>query len=126
MIACGGPRQPYPDLPPHGALCLVAGEIDALTGRQMRLRAVTVSGCALPDHALPKFAGRTVFVLFDVGEEVAAETVAVKLRSVRAIAHGVTWPPGLPAKTDLNDWFVKEGGTADKLRALIANARRSS
>src|SRR5205823_2595581 len=64
----GHERQPYPDLPPDRALCLVAGEIDALAGRQMGLRTVTIGGCNPRRSAYPLFAGRLVHVLFDVGE----------------------------------------------------------
>jgi hypothetical protein len=125
MIACGGPRQPYPDMPPQGALCLVAGELDALTARQMGLRAVTVSGCSLPAHALPKFTGRVVYILFDVGEESAAHDVAQKLRGVASAVQVVDWPAGLPEKTDLNDWVMHHGGTTDALRQLLRPARRT-
>jgi hypothetical protein len=126
MMAMGGPRVPYPDLPPHGALCLVAGEIDALSGRQIGLRAVTVCGCSLPDHALPYFAGRTVYLMFDVGEERAAERIAHRLQRVGTRASMVRLAAlGLPAKADLND-AVRGGIRACEIRALIREGRRSA
>lgn len=110
MIASGGPRPPYPDLPPEGALALVAGEIDALIGRQIGLRAVTVNGKALPPHAISRFAGRRVYVMFDVGEEEAAGRVAEKLNAVGASACVARLSTlGLPDKADLNDLYRKCG-----------------
>jgi hypothetical protein len=126
MVAMSGrPRGEaiYPDLPACGALALVGGELDALTGRQLGLRAVTVSGCSLPDPALPHFATRIVYVMFDVGEERAADTAAGKLSDVGARARVVRLGLlGLPDKADLND-YVRQGGTARELKTLIRRER---
>src|SRR5919205_934102 len=57
----------FPARDADGALLLVAGEIDALTGRQNDLPTVTTTcGTALPDHLAQRLAGRKVFVMYDV------------------------------------------------------------
>jgi hypothetical protein len=123
----GHPRMPYPNLPARGGLLLVAGEIDALTGRQLGLPAVTVSGASLPERAEPAFHGRTVAVMFDAGdEEAAAEKVVRRLRDGGGTAWRVPLSKlGLPSGFDLNDYHRNSGSLCD-LRALIRNERRSS
>jgi hypothetical protein len=126
IVAMGGPRQPYPDVPTRGALALVGGELDALSGRQIGLRAVTVSGCSLPDHAVQHFVGRTVYIMFDVGEEGPAEAVVSKLRAAGGQAVCVRLALlGLPYKGDLND-AVRSGITPSAIAALIRNERRDA
>jgi hypothetical protein len=130
VIAMGGQRPPYPDMPASRALCLVAGELDALSGRQLGLNAVTVSGCSLPDHLVPRFAGRVVYVMFDVGEELAAANVADKLRVVGATVYIVRLsalfsPEFLPDQFDLNDLIRDDGPSAHGVvTRLIRDARR--
>jgi hypothetical protein len=122
MIAMGGPRPIYPDLP-GGALALVAGEIDALTGRQIGLNAVTVSGRSLPNHTVHRFVGRTVYVCFDVGEEREAKRAAQKLGAAGIRSYVVDLAElGLPDKGDLND-YVRNGGTKSAVVDLIRRAR---
>jgi hypothetical protein len=127
MIACGGPRRPYPDLPKTGALVLVAGEIDALTGRELGINAVTVSGCELPEHARPRFAGRTVYVMFDVGEEEAARRVAAKLGGIASRTSVVRLSTlRLPLKSDLNDLYRQRGAQTQRVvNALLSRSLRS-
>jgi hypothetical protein len=121
----GWPRAPYPNLPARRWLLLVAGEIDALTGRQLGFPAVTVSGCALPDHSLPLFRNRVVYVMFDAGrEEEAAERVAAKLSEAGAIAYVIRLSRlGLAEDADLND-YSREGGSSEELVQLIKDERR--
>jgi len=119
----GHERQPYPDLPAQGALCLVAGEIDALTGRQMGLRSVTIGGCNPRKSAYPLFAGRTVYVLFDVGEEEMAKRSAESLRDAGATAYVARLRDvGLPHKADLNDAY-RGGITREQIERLLRAAR---
>lgn len=117
--------QLYPDVPRRGPLLLVAGELDALLGRQHGLRAVTTTcGARVPDALLPPLAGRTVAIAFDVGEEAAAETTAAKLR----VAGSEAWVVrlgllGLPEKGDLSDYLRAEGSAAE-VRTLVRDERR--
>ncbi len=123
MIAMGGPRPPYPDLPPEQELWLVGGELDALSGRQIGIPAVSVCGCHLPDHALGHFIGRRVYVALDVGEEAQAKRVAERLRSIDVAVRTVRLARlGLPYKGDLND-AVLAGHTADDVQALLRRGR---
>jgi hypothetical protein len=122
-----GPLRLYPNLPKRGWLLFVAGEIDALTGRQLGIhRAVSSTGGWLARHQVEAFAGRSVVLLPDVGEELAAEHQAAWLREVGCIVRIVHWPPGLPDGTDLNDWVVDYGGTRHALLALIGADRRTA
>jgi hypothetical protein len=117
--ACGRPRPPYPDLPPNGAICLVAGELDALTGRQIGMRAVTVSGCNVPKDVEASFAERVVYVMFDVGEELAQVKAIERLENVDATVYDVRLSDlGLPHGSDLND-AVRAGIGAAEIRQLI-------
>jgi hypothetical protein len=127
----GHGSQLYPDVPWRGPILLLAGEFDALIGRQHGLPAVTSTcGSALPDSLAPELAGRRVAVAYDVGEESAAKRTVAKLRSVGSLAWVVRlqllrWrTPGtarrkyLPIGGDLNDYFLA-GGDADALLDLI-------
>jgi hypothetical protein len=119
----GRRAQLYPDVPEDGPILLAAGELDALLARQRGLPAVTTTcGARLPDQLAPRLAGRRVAVVYDVGEERAAETTAAKLRA----AGGEAWavPLGLPKKgDDLTDWFVKYGRTARELSVLCRRGK---
>jgi hypothetical protein len=122
--ARGVQRQPYPDLPVRSWWLLVAGELDALTGRMYGLPAVTVSGKRLPKRWVPVFAKRPTAVMFDVGEEPQAERVVRLLLA----AGGTAWVVrlallGLPEDGDLNDYHRAGGSIAD-LRKLISSERR--
>ena len=121
----------YPSLPPAcpnlrglDAL-LVAGEFDAIVARQRRLPAVSSTcGAKLPNALVQTLVGaaRRIAVLFDVGEEQAAEQAVVKLRDAGASA----WTVDLPMKhkgADLSDWFAA-GGSRDELLGMIQCARR--
>jgi hypothetical protein len=124
--ARGRPRPPYPDTPFGRVLCLVGGEIDALTGRQIGLNAVTVSGCSLPLHAVERFAGRSVCVMFDVGEELAQVSAVAKLKNVAARVYDVRLAElGLPHGADLNDAY-SAGIGANEIKQLIKEARRNA
>jgi hypothetical protein len=120
----GHGRSPYPDRPPSGALVLLGGEIDALTGRQMGMHgAVTVSGCNLPNLVVPLFAKRVVYVMFDVGEEIAAARVAARLRDFRATVYVADLRLlGLPDKGDLNDAY-RAGIGPERIALLLRRAR---
>lgn len=125
VIANGSPRPVYPNVPARGPLCLVEGEIDALTGRQMGLRTVALGGKKPPPKRLSVLAGRMASVLFDVGADEAAERVVQLLRA----AGGTAWVVrlarlGLSEDEDLNDYH-REGGSIAELRQLIAIERRT-
>jgi hypothetical protein len=121
-----GPVRLYPDVPASGGLLFVPGEIDALTARQLGLPGLTSTGGWLAKHQVPLLAGRRVFLLPDVGEELAAEHQSAWLRDVDCEVHVVHWPPGLPERTDLNDWFTTRGGTRAELLALVRQARSAA
>jgi DNA primase len=128
VIGLARPAVLYPDVPHDGALLLVAGEIDALTGRQNGLPTITTTcGTALPDHLAQRLAGRKVFVMYDVGEEAAAGRSVAKLRELGSPAITVELRSlGLPDKADLNDYY-RQGGKTKRLRALIwRQARREA
>ena len=111
----------YPSLPPSGPLLLVAGMFCALIGRQNDLPTVsTTCGAVLPYHLLPRFAGRRVAVLYDLGEEREAQATVEKLRRVASEVWSVEYP-SFDGK-DLNDWFLA-GHTRAELIALIREAR---
>jgi hypothetical protein len=126
--APGRSRPPYPNLPPGRDAWLVAGELDALTGRQLGLHAVTVSGCTLPFAVAPRFAGRVVYVMFDVGEEIAQISVVGKLEDVAVRVYDVRLAElGLPPKADLNDAYRTSIRRPELDRLMRdARARRSS
>jgi hypothetical protein len=109
----------YPDLPKRGRLLFVAGEIDVLTARQMDIPAITSTGGWLARDQVALLANRQIVLLPDVGEELAAEHQAAWLSEVGCDVLIVHWPPGMPDKTDLNDWVVKYGGTRKELFELI-------
>ena len=122
--AHGRPRPLYPDVPPRGPLCLVEGEIDALTGRQMDLRTVALGGKRPPRPRLSRLGGRSAAILFDVGADEAAERIARLLHA----AGGTAWVVrlgllGLDEDEDLNDYH-RAGGSVTELRRLIAIERR--
>jgi hypothetical protein len=128
VIGLARPAVLYPDVPPDGGLLLVAGEIDALMGRQNGLPTVTTTcGTALPDHLAQRLAGRKVFAMYDVGEEAAAARTVAKLRGLGSPATVVELGAlGLPAKADLSDFYC-QGGKTWRLRALIRRqARRAA
>jgi hypothetical protein len=113
-----GPAKLYPDVPERGALLFVAGELDALIGRQMGLPTVsTTCGAKLPEHLAPAFAGRRVFVMFDVGEDanVAVDHARAVGATVTVIDLGAL---ELPPKGDLNDLYLA-GGTAEDVKDLV-------
>jgi hypothetical protein len=120
----GHPRAPYPNLPATGPLLLVAGELDALTGRQLGLPAVTVSGAKLPEHSEHAFRGRTVAVLFDAGpEEAAAQKIVQRLRAAGGRAWAVRLSRlGFRDDYDLNDW-LRDGASPEDVRRFINDER---
>ncbi len=123
-----GPANLYPNMPPSQGVLLVGGEMDALIGRQMGLPTVTPT-CG-PHVGVPwirgRFNGKRVFVMFDVGEHLAASMADVKLRGIAAEVHVVDLgrifnkPNG-----DLNDFYL-EGGTRQQILALIRRERRAA
>jgi hypothetical protein len=116
----------YPDVPQSGAVLLVAGEIDALTGRQLELPAVTTTCGELPEHLAPELAGRAVYVMYDVGEDLAAERTARRLRALGSRAVVVRLSRlGLTHKSDLNDLYC-QGGTRRDIERLIKRERRAA
>jgi ribosomal protein S27E len=123
-VPLGHKRQPYPDLPATGALCLVGGELDSLTGRQLGLRALNIGGCNPGESAYPLFTGRVVYVLFDVGEELHAARAARRLSAVGATAYvAYLRDLDLPHGADLNDAFCA-GLERDDLERLLRRSRK--
>jgi hypothetical protein len=122
----GRGAQLYPNVPHRGLLLMVAGEFDALVGRQHGVRTITTTcGARLPDYLVSLLAGRSVAVAYDVGEEAAARQTVRKLRSAASDAWVVRLGPlGLPDKGDLNDHYLR-GGTTRDLLALVARERRA-
>lgn len=127
IIGRARPSQLYPDVPATGGLLLVAGEFDALIGRQLGLPSVTTTcGTTLPAHLAPRLAGRIVFVMYDVGESLAAKRTTETLRALgsqAAVVHLALL--GLPNKGDLND-FYRLGGTAAEIKALCRRVERGN
>jgi len=116
-----GPAKLYPDVPKRGKLLLVAGELDALIGRQMGLPTVTTTcGARVPKHLASAFNWRQAFVMFDVGETRAAVNAATRVLAYGAQSARVIELEklGLPHGADLNDFYLA-GGTADDIKALI-------
>lgn len=120
----------YPALHAERKVVLCAGMFDALAlGQELRAAGrpgtavvTPTTGTSIRRDLLAGFAGREVAVVYDLGEEDAAERNTRRLRDAGAEAWAVTLP--LPNRgDDLNDWFVKYGRTADDLRALIRDAR---
>jgi hypothetical protein len=122
----GRGAQLYPNVPRRGVLFLVAGEFDALIGRQHRARTITTTcGARLPDYLVCPLAGRSVAVAYDVGEESAAWQTVRKLRAAASDAWVVRLGLlGLPDKGDLNDYYL-QGGTTRALLALVFRERRA-
>jgi hypothetical protein len=121
----GRGSQLYPDVPRRGSILLVAGEFDALIGRQLGLPTVTTTcGATLPLHLGQAFAGRRVAVMYDVGEEIkAAKTVAL-LTSLKAKAWSVRLAElGLGEGGDLNAYYL-DGGTKSLLVDLVRREGR--
>jgi hypothetical protein len=119
----GRGSQLYPPVPATGGILLVAGEFDALIGRRHGLPAVTATcGASLPDHLAHFLAGRSVHVMYDVGEEAQATRTVTTLHAAGANARIV--PLDLPDDgDDLSDWFVKYGRTRNQLMSLIRRTR---
>jgi hypothetical protein len=121
----------YPSLPMVRAkdlAVLVAGEFDALAGRAYRLPTVsTTCGASLPRSLAKRFNRRPVAVVYDVGEEAAANATVRRLREAGA---SEAWRVdlsalGLGRGEDLTDFLVKRGRSAGELRQAIATARGS-
>ena len=121
-----GPLRLYPALPAKGWLLFVPGELDALSGRQLRLPTVTSTGGWLSKDQFPLLSRRQIVLLPDVGEELAAEYQADALRKEGCEVLIVHWPRGCPDKFDLNDWVAKRGGTRDALLGLIWQAAKGA
>jgi DNA primase len=119
-----GPLRLYPALPAKGWLLFVPGELDALSGRQLGMPAITSTGGWLSKEQVPLLSRRQIVLLPDVGEERAAELQAEALRKEGCEVLIVHWPAGCPDKFDLNDWVAKRGGTRDALLGLIWQAAR--
>ena len=116
-----GQARLYPSILALGKPLLVAGELDALIGRQMGLPTVTTTcGVTMPKHLAPAFNRRHVFVMFDVGETRAAVKAATRVLAYGAQSARVIELEklGLAHGGDLNDLYLA-GGTADDVKALI-------
>lgn len=122
----GRPHALYPDIPQGRSVLLVAGMFDALLGRAKGLPTVTATnGTGFGQSLAAALVGKRVAVLFDVGEEKAAERVVNVLRAEGVRAWFV--PNRLPEEgDDLTDWFVKYALSRDWLLEDIRKAKRRS
>jgi hypothetical protein len=118
----------YPGLPSvRGTTVLVAGMLDALLARQNGLKALTTTcGTSLPGPLLHPLSrdGRAIAVVYDVGEERAAERNAERLCAAGANAWAVRLPLD-EGKADVADWFAKYGRSGERLRRVIERAGRA-
>jgi hypothetical protein len=124
-------------VPEDELVLLVAGFFDAFSARQRGLPAISAVGVNLPDHLIPDLAGKTVAVVYDLGEEAAAERTVEKLTAaslVSAVAvedafvvrlANLRIPGRQRIEKDLAAYF-QAGGSADAVHALIASERRRS
>jgi hypothetical protein len=120
-----GGIQLYPHPLPKRQWLLVAGLLDALIGRQHGLPTVTSTNGAgtFLDEWYPLVRSRRVAVMFDVGEEGAADVIVQKMRQVGAEAWLVRLSElDLPPKADLTD-ALTGGYTADDIKELIRSER---
>jgi hypothetical protein len=131
-VKVAGLRRPaalYPGDPGKRWLLVCEGEFDALILRQHRFPAVTSTASTSWDPAWDRIVvGKKVVVMYDAGSldkarrraegfEAAGARAAVPVDlSVAGMGHG----------EDATDWFVKYGQSADDLRDLIRDARRSA
>jgi hypothetical protein len=122
-----GDANLYPDLPASHGVLVVFGEIDALIGRQMDLPTVTPTcGAGCPPWIQSRFKGKRVFVMADVGEDMAASAFATKLRGVGDEVFVVDLGRIFDKrKGDLND-FYRHGGTREQILALIRREWRGT
>lgn len=123
----------YPALGAEQHVVLAAGELDALVTAQefaaAGIESVAVvtptTGTQVRDDLLEELAGRRVALVYDVGEEAAAEGNAGRLQEAGADRAWAV-PLGLPNEgDDLTTWFVTYRRTADELRRLIRRAGRA-
>lgn len=118
-----GPGDPKREKWP---LVLCAGEFDAIAARVQGVCAVTsTSGASIAKSLLRRFEGERVAVVFDVGEEEQADSVARLLESAGAtIARPVYLRDLAPMKDkeDLTDFFVKYGRTGQELKEAARDA----
>jgi hypothetical protein len=126
--AHNGGIQLYPQPLPKGKWLLVGGLLDALIGRQHGLYAITSThgvGTFL-DEWYTLVRSRRVAVMFDVGEEGAADVIVQRMREVGAEAWTVRLSElGLPPKADLTD-ALTGGYTAQDIKELIRSERTRS
>jgi len=117
----GRPLPLYPRVPDGDEWVLTAGEWDALCVLQAGLPGVSgsSSGCLWLDEWNPLARGKRISVLYDVGEEDAADTTVERLRCIGAQA----WPVRLqgPDKFDPCDFLMMFGEA--ELRRFINEAR---
>jgi hypothetical protein len=123
----GRPAALYPRPPKGRSVIVCAGEFDALvTSQNTRIATVTSTAGAGHWHAAwdRHFAGKRVAVIFDLGEQAAAEKRAEALCEV---AGCDAWPvdivPLLTTGKDLSDYW-QQGGTSAALIAFITSERR--
>lgn len=120
----GRGSQLYPDMPETGAqtafdAILVAGEFDALVGRQLRLPTVsTTCGARLPEELASEFAGYRVVVMYDVGEERAARRSVEVLLGAGASEAWVVRLPMRRKGADLSSWYSSGGHRNDLLKVI--------
>jgi hypothetical protein len=120
----GRGAQLYPDVPADSAL-LVAGEFDALVGRWLLVNAVsTTCGAKLPERLAAELvqSAPRVAVMYDVGEDQAAERAVEVLLAAGASA---AWVVHLPLKrkgADLSTWH-SAGRKRPALLQLIEHSR---
>lgn len=119
-----GRLYPLPSLA-GGEVFLVEGELDALIGAQHGLPCVssTLGAAVWREEWSALFKGKIVYVIPDndkPGEDGALRR-ADSISKAGALGCAILRLPGLKKPgEDLTDWFLKHGGTAERLRGIAA------
>jgi hypothetical protein len=110
-------------------IVLTEGELDAIIGRQYGFPCFshTAGATAWNNTWNPLFAGKVVFIVYDVDDagRQGARKVAFQLAKVAKAVYIVALP--LPNKgDDLTNYFVDQGYTAKDFQALLDQARKNA
>jgi hypothetical protein len=108
---------------------VVEGELDAILACQYGIAAVTPAGGALtwkPDWS-KLFTGKDVFIIPD-NDPAGIKGAETRRKAISAFAKvcSVVSLPVKGEKEDLTDWFLRYGGTPEKLRELAGSAAKTT
>lgn len=105
---------------------LCEGELDTILANRIGFNALCVTSGAgsWRDEFTPKFAGKTVYVVYDIDDagRRGAEIICEKLHGVAKVVKNILLPITTPANGDLTDYVVKHGFGHPDLEALCAGA----